>query len=54
MNNDLTLSRRDFVKAAGAVGLAAAATRSVSAAAPQHVTDIGTRRELFVEDALIA
>jgi hypothetical protein len=54
MNKDLTLSRRDFVKAAGAVGLAVAAARSVSAAAPEQVTAIGTRRELFVENTLIA
>ena len=54
MNNHLTLSRRDFVKAAGAVGLAAATTRSVSATALEQVTDIGTRREMFVENTLIS
>lgn len=53
MKNNSALSRRDFVKAAGAVGLAAA-TRSAPAAESEQVTDVGSRRELFVENALIA
>ena len=47
-------SRRDFVKTAGAVGAAAAAGQSATAAAPEAVTTVGSRRELFVEQTLIS
>ena len=54
MDNDVTLSRRSFVQAVGAVGLAAASTPSVFAEQLEQVTDIAARRELFVENTLIS
>ena len=57
MHADDNVSRRDWIKAAGVAGLTAAAT-SGSEAAPaatraDQVTSIGSRRELFVENALV-
>jgi hypothetical protein len=54
MDNDVTLSRRSFVQAVGAVGLAAASTPSVFAEQLEQVSDIAARRELFVENTLIS
>ena len=57
MNADGNVSRRDWIKTAGVAGLTAAAT-SGSGAAPaatraDQVTAIGSRRELFVDNALV-
>ena len=57
MNADGNVSRRDWIKTAGVAGLTAAAT-SGSGAAPaatraDQVTTIGSRRELFVDNALV-
>lgn len=54
MSNDKNLSRRDFVKTASAAGLVIGSTHTVSASASEQVTDIGTRRELFVENTLVS
>ena len=54
MDNDVTLSRRSFVQAVGAVGLAATSTPSVFAEQLEQITDIAARRELFVENTLIS
>ena len=54
MDSDVTLSRRSFVNALGAIGLAAATTRTVLAKQVDQVTAIGMRRELFVENALVS
>ena len=54
MNKNLVISRRDVVKAAAALGLAATTGRSMLAAEPDEVTEIGSRRELFVENTLIS
>ena len=53
-----TFSRRDWIKMTGAAGFLAGASGpaesgSASAAAAASVTDIGSRRELFVEDSLV-
>lgn len=47
------LSRRRFMQAAGATGLTGVAATRTMAAAPQPVTKIDSRRELFVEKTLI-
>ena len=49
----MPLSRRDWIKTVGAVGLVSGTTQSVAAAVPEKLTNIGTRRELFVENSLI-
>ncbi|MFA5191819.1 MAG: twin-arginine translocation signal domain-containing protein [Verrucomicrobiia bacterium] len=57
MKTPASCSRRDFLKhsltAAVALPLAAKSTSSVHAAEPAPVIDIGSRRELFVDDFLI-
>ncbi len=50
----MPLSRRDWIKTAGVTGLIAAASRSAVADDSEQVTNIGTRRELFVDDTLIS
>ena len=50
----MPLSRRDWIKTVGAAGLVSSSTQSVSAAVPEKTTNIGTRRELFVENSLIS
>jgi hypothetical protein len=54
MTRPAALSRRDWIKTMAAVGLAAMATRPDSAIAAEDAADIGSRRELFVEDTLIS
>ncbi len=54
MGKQLELSRREMVKAAAALGLAVTGGDWGQAADPEKVTDIGTRRELFVENTLIS
>ena len=53
MRKELEMSRRDLVKGAAILGLAATTGRSILAADPDEVTDIGSRLELFVEKTLI-
>jgi hypothetical protein len=54
MRKGLAFSRRDLVKGAAILGLAATTGRSILAADTDEVTDIGSRLELFVENSLIS
>ncbi len=57
MNADGNVSRRDWIKAASVAGLTAAAPSGSGAASAatraDQVTTIGSRRELFVDNALV-
>jgi hypothetical protein len=54
VSNGYYLSRRDFVKTAGAAGLVIGGVYTVSATASEPMTDIGTPRELFVGNTLVS
>jgi hypothetical protein len=49
----LELSRRDFVRTSAAIGFAGVGSALLAESDDQQVTDIGSRRELFIDDALI-